>query len=150
MTAPPDLEDLKRAESSEGPYSPDPLRILCLDTQGVCQQLFSKQLCAHLSFGTISHPFILAATFGPERIHKKLDAREETKQIWEEQASIAPPRAANMTYGVATEKFLREADRLEQKVCGRSPSRCAFHVGKLMCVGQHSLCQRIRSLHHEA
>ena len=118
----PEIAAVQQMESSEEPYSPDPLRILALDTQGVCAQLFSKQLSTHLNFGTIHHPFILAATFGPERIHTKLEAKEDLKQIWEEQAAIAPPRAAYMTYQVATEKFLREADRLEQRVRSRTYS----------------------------
>ena len=122
------MDTFQQMESTEGPYSPNPLRILALDTQGVCAQLFSKQLSALLNFGTIHHPFILAATFGPERIHTKLEANDEMKKIWEEQAAIAPPRAAIMTYQIATEKFLREADRLEQKVCINTQLSCPVKV----------------------
>jgi hypothetical protein len=49
---------------SVGPIADQPLRILALDTQGICSQLFSKQLTTHLNFGTVTHPYILAATMG--------------------------------------------------------------------------------------
>ena len=108
---------IKVTESSEQVDDGTPLRIFALDTQGICAQLFSKQLSQHLNFGTISHPYILAATIGPDRIHTKLECSEETRRTWEDRVAAAPPKVSSITYQMATEKFLREADRLEQKVC---------------------------------
>jgi hypothetical protein len=102
---------------AESSIADQPLRILALDTQGICGQLFSKQLSTHLNFGTITHPYILAATMGPERIHTKLQSNDRTRKLWDERVLQAPPKVANMNYNAATEKFLREADRLESKVC---------------------------------
>jgi hypothetical protein len=45
-----------------------------------------------------------------------LECDEGTRRLWDERAAQAPPKVANMTYNLATEKFLREADRLESKV----------------------------------
>ena len=101
---------------AEAAIPEQPLRILALDTQGICSQLFSKQLSTHLNFGTVTHPYIIAATLGPDRIHTKLECNEKMRNLWDERVAQAPPRVANMTYNIATEKFLREADRLEQKV----------------------------------
>lgn len=53
---------------------------------------------------------------GRERIHNVLECDEGTRRLWDERAAQAPPKVANMTYNLATEKFLREADRLESKV----------------------------------
>ena len=53
---------------------------------------------------------------GRERIHNVLECDYETRKLWDERAAQAPPKVANMTYNYATEKFLREADRLESKV----------------------------------
>ena len=102
---------------AESSFADQPLRILALDTQGICGQLFSKQLSTHLNFGTVTHPYILAATMGPERIHTKLECNDRTRKLWDERVLHAPPKVANMNYNVATEKFLREADKVESKVC---------------------------------
>jgi hypothetical protein len=45
-----------------------------------------------------------------------LECDDGTRKLWDERAAQAPPKVANMTYNAATEKFLREADRLESKV----------------------------------
>lgn len=132
---------------SVGPIEDQPLRILALDTQGICSQLFSKQLCTHLNFGSITHPYLLAATMGRDRIHNKLQCDEGTRRLWDERAAQAPPKIANMTYNVATEKFLREADRLESKVCV-----VTIFVDDCLtiCVaGQNIVREGICRLHHE-
>ena len=117
----PDMDTMAAKECmietpSVGAIADQPLRILALDTQGICSQLFTKQLTTHLNFGIVTHPYILAATMGRERIHNELQCDDATRQLWDERAAQAPPKVANMTYNVATEKFLREADRLESKV----------------------------------
>ena len=94
-----------------------PLRIFVFDTQRTCSKLFTKQFCAHLRFGTISHPFALAATVGPERINKKLRNNDRATEVLEKQVAAAPPRIATLTYHAALYRFLKDADKLETEVC---------------------------------
>ena len=104
MTPPP-------RPSNDGP----PLRLFVFDTHRTCAQLFNQLFSAHLRLGTISHPYAFAATVGPERIHTKLQHSEGTKQLLDEQVASAPRKISSVTYNAATERLLRDADRLEQK-----------------------------------
>lgn len=102
--------------SPEATEDQSPLRIFVFDIQRTSSQLFSRQLLSHLHLGSISNPYALAATLGPERIQCKLQNNERAKQAWEEQVATAPRKISSLTYQDATVKFLTEADRLEQQV----------------------------------
>ena len=102
--------------SPEPTEDQSPLRIFVFDTQRTSAQLFNRQLLSHLRFGSISNPYALAATLGPERIQYKLRNNKKAKQAWEDQVTTAPPSISSLTYHDATVKFLTEADRLEQQV----------------------------------
>ncbi len=97
----------------------EPLRVLAFDTQSTCAQLFSKQLSAHLKIGTIHHPYVLAATLGPEHIHRKI-GNDQTKRLWQGRADGASARVKAATFEAATNDLLRNADKLEQKVGGKT------------------------------
>lgn len=110
-------------QSPEPTEEQSPLRIFVFDTQRTSAQLFNRQLLSHLRFGSISNPYALAATLGPERIQPKLSNNERAKEAWDEQVATAPPSISSLTYQNATVKFLTEADRLEQQVrCHASSS----------------------------
>ena len=96
-----------------------PLRVLAFDTQTTCARLFSKQLSSYLSLGQLNHPYVVAATLGPERVHTKI-GNEQTRHLWETRVAAAPEHVRTVTYEHATNKFLQEADRLEKKVSDNS------------------------------
>ncbi|KAK3718898.1 hypothetical protein LTR37_004814 [Vermiconidia calcicola] len=91
-----------------------PLRVMVFDIQSTSSRLFSKQLSTHLRLGQITHPYVLAATLGPNRIHTKL-GNDQTKKLWESRVKAAPSRVTAFTYESATNKLLRDADKLEQQ-----------------------------------
>jgi hypothetical protein len=95
--------------------SATPLRVLCFDAHNTCSRLFSKSLSNYLKLGRIDHPYIVAATLGTERIHTKV-GNEQTRNLWDTRAAEAPDRVKSITYENATNKLLRDADKLEQKV----------------------------------
>ena len=97
-----------------------PLRVMVFDIQSTSSRLFSKQLSTHLRLGQITHPYVLAATLGPNRIHTKL-GNDQTKKLWESRVKAAPSRVTAFTYESATNKLLRDADKLEQQVCRPLP-----------------------------
>lgn len=106
--------------SMEHPTAPPPddshpLRIFAFDTHRTCAMLFNQLLSAHLKLGALSHPYAFAATIGPERIHTRLYHSERTQQLLDQQMAAVPPRIASETYQSATQKFLRDADKLEQR-----------------------------------
>jgi hypothetical protein len=92
-----------------------PLRVLCFDTHNTCARLFSKSLSHYLKLGRIDHPYVVAATLGPERIHTKV-GNEQTQHLWETRRAAAPDRVKGTTYEHATNTLLRDADKVEQKV----------------------------------
>ena len=92
-----------------------PLRIFVFDTHRTCGMLFNQLLSAHLGLGAISHPYAFASTVGPERIHTQLQHSERTQILLDAQTASVPPKIASITHQAATENFLRQADRLEQK-----------------------------------
>lgn len=92
-----------------------PLRVLCFDTHNTCARLFSKSLSNYLKLGRIDHPYVVAATLGPDRIHTKV-GNEQTQNLWEARVAAAPDRVKTITYEHATNKLLRDADKMEQKV----------------------------------
>ena len=93
-----------------------PLRVLVFDTQSTCSQLFSRNLSSYLRLGQIHHPYVIAATLGPERIHTKI-GNEQTRRLWAGRASAAPAKVNSTRYEDATTNLLRHADRLEKRVC---------------------------------
>ena len=97
------------------PDTASPLRVLCFDTHNTCARLFSKSLSHHLKLGRIDHPYVVAATLGPERIHTKV-GNEQTQILWETRVAAAPDRVKSITYEHATNNLLRDADKMEQKV----------------------------------
>ena len=48
-----------------------PLRVLAFDTQNTFARLFSRSLSNYLTCkpGCVNHPYAVAATLGPDRIH---------------------------------------------------------------------------------
>lgn len=101
--------------ASPGPAPKEPLRVIAFDTQSTCAQLFSKGLSHHLRLGQITHPYVLAATLGPERISKKI-GNERTRELWNGRADRASPRIKRTTYEGATNDLLRAMDKLEKAV----------------------------------
>ena len=100
----------------EQPEATEPLRILAFDTQSTCASLFSKNLSNSLQLGQIHHPYVLAATLGPERIHKTI-GNERTRALWDGRAERASSRVKRITYEAATNDLLRSADKMEKAVC---------------------------------
>lgn len=92
-----------------------PLRVLAFDLQTTCAKLFGKSLSNYLKLGHLYHPYVVPATLGPERVHLKI-GNEQTRMLWEARVLAAPQRVRSVTYEHATNKFLTEADQLEQKV----------------------------------
>lgn len=122
------LQSSSRELPSDGGASPEdqePLRIFVFDTQRTSAQLFSRHLLSHLRFGSISNPYALAATLGPDRVQPKLQNNELAKKAWDDQIAAAPTRITSLTYNIATERLLREADKLE-------------HEGKILFVREQS------------
>jgi hypothetical protein len=119
--SPEEIVALPTITSTESDESA-PLRVLAFDTQNTFARLFSRSLSNHLTCkpGCINHPYAIAATLGPERIHLQV-GKEQTRELWMERVNSAPERIASMTYERATNKLLRDADKLEQKVCLLGP-----------------------------
>ncbi len=94
-----------------------PLRVLVFDIQNTFARLFSRSISNHLTCRpeTISHPYTLSATLGPDRIHLHI-GNEQTRELWAKRVGSASERVTNTTYEHATNKLLRDADKLEQKV----------------------------------
>ncbi|KAK5173595.1 uncharacterized protein LTR77_002276 [Saxophila tyrrhenica] len=109
-----DLKSKLSTEDEKPQQDAEPLRVLAFDTQSTCAQLFSKQLSSYLKLGQIHHPYVLAATLGPERIHRDIGS-EHTRQLWHGRAEGANWKTRSTTYQVATNDLLRKADKIEQK-----------------------------------
>ena len=116
-----------------------PLRVLAFDTQTTCARLFGKELSSCLKLGHLNHPYVVAATLGPERIHTKI-GNEQTRHLWETRVAAAPERVRNVTYEYATNKFLQEADQLEQKVSDKSSLSPEQLAELSSCVGRSFVC----------
>lgn len=129
------------------PEQKEPLRVIAFDTQSTCAQLFSKGLSHHLRLGQITHPYVLAATLGPERIHKKI-GNERTRELWDGRADRASPRVKRTTYEAATNDLLRNMDKLEKAVCRVIWYRRSTHANT-WDLGEDSVCHRIPAIHHE-
>jgi hypothetical protein len=126
-----------------------PLRVLAFDTQTTCARLFGRHLSNYLRLGHLNHPYVVAATLGPERIHTKI-GNEQTRRLWETRVSAAPERVRTVTYEHATNRFLTEADRLEQKVSDRR-SLPVHHFAKVVsCLGKGAICDRVPPFRYEA
>ena len=126
-----------------------PLRVLAFDTQTTCARLFGRQLSNYLKLGHLNHPYVVAATLGPERIHTKI-GNEQTRQLWEARVAAAPERVRTVTYEHATNKFLKEADRLEQKVSDRHSFPEQYFAKVASRVGKSAVCDRISTFRYEA
>ena len=94
-----------------------PLRIIAFDGHRLSSQLFSKQLCSHLRLGPISHPYALAASLGPENLSQRLRNNDSARHALEKQTAAADPKAAGMTYCVATERLRKDVEKVERAVC---------------------------------
>jgi hypothetical protein len=113
------LDNIPHVDAQTPPDEAAPLRVIAFDTQSICAQLFGKQLSNCLRLGRIHHPYVLAATLGPERIHTDI-GNEHTRRLWDERAGATSKRVQSITYEAATNELLRQADRMEKQVRTKS------------------------------